>query len=131
MSIQLQYQYNWDNNNSDGYSGSFLFQPVIPIKLPYEKVPLIINRMTLPYITTPDPGDPIGRQYGVGDLVNPTLGIPKSKFWGGTIGLGTSLTILTADNDFTGAGKWQLWPAGVYMNTNTPTWLWGILGWQS
>ena len=132
MSIQLQYQYNWDNNNSDGYSGNFLIQPVVPIKLPYKPVPLLITRTTLPYVTTADLGEPIGRQYGVGDLVNLALGVLEWKPWGGMIALGTTLTIPTADNTFTGAGKWQLGPAGVYINSKwVKSWQFGMLGWQS
>jgi hypothetical protein len=37
-------------------------QMVAPIALSSKKVPLMITRTTLPYVTTPDLGAPVGRQ---------------------------------------------------------------------
>ena len=61
MQFQIQNSYNWDNYNSSGSGNTFVIQPVIPIKLPWEAVPLVITRTTLPYVSTPDL-DTVGRQ---------------------------------------------------------------------
>jgi hypothetical protein len=108
----------------------FLIQPGVPIALPWEAVPLMITRLTVPYVATPDLGSPEHRKHGIGDttllaIVNPKL--PK----GNAGGLGVSLVFPTAgDNDFTGSGKWQAGPAFVYINTQTST-QWGLFGFQN
>jgi hypothetical protein len=48
IQFQLQDQYAWDNYNSSGYFHGFLIQPVVPDKLPFEKVPPLITRTTTP-----------------------------------------------------------------------------------
>jgi hypothetical protein len=129
IQFQLQNQYNWDNHNSSGYSNEAIIQPVIPIKLPWKAVPLLVTRTTLPYVSTPDL-DSVGRQYGFGDtsflaLFNSSFGLK-----GQTFGLGPSVSIPTAgDNDFTGSGKWEAGPAFIYINTKSST-QWGIFGFQ-
>ena len=67
IQFQLQDQYNWDKNNAGGYSNALLIQPVVPIKLSSESVPLMITRTTLAYVSTPDPGSPVHRKHGFGD----------------------------------------------------------------
>jgi hypothetical protein len=100
------------------------------VKLPWESVPLMITRTTLPYVTTPDLGDPIGRNSGVGDALALALVLPKLKTKGAMVGIGTALSVPTASNDFTGSGKWSAGPAFVYFNGQTKGWQWGVLGWQ-
>jgi hypothetical protein len=77
IQFQVQNQYNWENNNSSGYSNEFLLQPVIPIKTGSEKVPLLITRTTIPWVTTPNFGSPEHRKHGVGDTTLLVLGIPN------------------------------------------------------
>lgn len=130
IQFQLQDQYNWSNYNSDGYSNSAILQPVIPIKLNSESVPLVVTRTTLPYVTTPDLGDPVGRQNAWGDLSIIAPFIPKLKAKGIMLGIGPALSIPTATNDFTGSGKWSAGPTLVYFNGRTKGWQWGALGWH-
>ena len=132
VQLQMQNLYSPSNHNADGYSNVAIIQPVIPIKLPWEEVPLLVTRTTLPYISTPDLDGGIGRKDGFGDLVAQGYFIPKLKTKGQTIGLGYNLTMPTAgDNDFVGSGKWSLGPSFVYFNMKTPTWQWGLLSYSS
>jgi hypothetical protein len=131
MQFQLQDSYAWSNHNSDSYSNVTTLQAVIPVKLPWESVPLLITRTTLPYITTPDLGDPVDRQRGFGDAEMLLLVTPKLKAKGVQVGLGINTAFPTAgDNDFTGNGKWQAGPAALYLNMRTPSWQWGLFGYQ-
>ena len=50
MQFQIQNEFNWSNYNSSGSSNAFIIQPVIPIPLPWEAVPLVITRTTIPYL---------------------------------------------------------------------------------
>lgn len=131
VQFQLQDQYNWDNYNSSGYSNQFLIQPVAPFKLPWEKVPLLITRTTLPWVSTPDLGPGVNRKHGFGDTTFLAMVLPKLDLKGQMIGVGISSVIPTAgDNDFTGNGKWQLGPAFVYFNQQIPKLQLGVLGWH-
>jgi hypothetical protein len=131
IQFQLLNSYNWENNNSRGYSNSFVLQPVVPVKLPWEEVPLLITRTTLPYVWTPDLGDPIGRKNGFGDIGSLGLFTPKLKAKGVQLGLGWMASIPTAgDNDFTGSGKWELGPAFLYINMKIPHLQWGLFTFQ-
>jgi len=130
VQLQLQNQYNWDNYNSDGYSNSAIVQPVVPFKLPWESVPLVVTRTTLPFVSTPDLGDPVGREHGVGDLSIIAPFIPKLKAKGIMLGLGPALSIPTASKDTTGSGRWLAGPTAVYFNGRTKGWQWGMLGWH-
>ena len=132
VQFQLQNQYSPSNYNSDGYSNVGIIQPVVPVKLPWEKVPLLVTRTTLPYISTPDLRGGVGRKDGFGDISAQGYFIPKLKAKGQMLGLGYNLTIPSAgDNDFVGSGKWSLGPGAVYFNMNTPTWQWGFLSYSS
>jgi hypothetical protein len=132
VQFQMQNQYSPSNHEADGYSNVAIIQPVVPIKLPWEKVPLLVTRTTLPYISTPDLDGGIGRKDGFGDIVTQGYFIPKRKVLGATVGLGYNLTAPTGgDNDFVGSGKWSLGPTAIYFNTSTPTWQWGLLSYSS
>lgn len=132
VQFQLQNQYSPSNYNSDGYSNVAIIQPVVPFKLPWEKVPLLVTRTTLPYVTTPDLDGGVGRKDGFGDLVAQGYFIPKLETKGVMLGVGYNLTIPTAgDNDFVGSGKWSIGPGAVYFNMQIPTWQWGLLGFSS
>ncbi len=130
IQVQIQDQYNWSNHNSDGYSTSAILQPVIPVKLPWASVPTMITRTTLPYVSTPDLGDPVGRNNGLGDLTIIAPLLPKLKAKGIMIGIGPALSIPTATDDFTGSGKWSAGPTVVYFNGRTKGLQWGVLGWH-
>jgi hypothetical protein len=131
VQMQAQNSYNWENHNASSYSNATVFQPVIPFALPWEEVPLLITRTTLPYITTPDFDDPVGRQRGFGDTTLLMLASPKLKTQGVQMGFGVNTVIPTAgDNDFTGSGKWQAGPAFLYINMKTPKLQWGLFTYQ-
>ena len=132
IQFQVQNLYSPSNYNSDGYSNVGIIQPVMPFKLPWEKVPLLVTRTTLPYISTPDLDGGVGRKDGFGDIVAQGYFIPKLKTKGVMVGVGYNLVIPTAgDNEYVGSGKWSLGPAAVYFNMKTPTWQWGLLGYSS
>jgi hypothetical protein len=132
VQFQLQNQYSPSNYNSDGYSNVGIIQPVVPVKLPWEKVPLLVTRTTLPYISTPNLDGGVGRKDGFGDTVAQGYFIPKLETKGVTVGLGYNLTIPTAgDNDFVGSGKWSIGPGAVYFNAQIPTWQFGLLTYSS
>ena len=132
IQFQIQNSYSPSNYNSDGYSNVGVIQPVVPFKLPWEKVPMIVTRTTLPYISTPDLDGGVGRKDGFGDLVAQGYFLPKLKTKGLALGVGYNLTIPSAgDNDFVGSGKWSLGPAAVFLNLQTPTWQWGVLSYSS
>ena len=117
VQFQIQNSYSPHSYNADGYSNVGIIQPVMPFKLPWEKVPLLVTRTTLPYISTPDLGDGVGRKDGFGDLVAQGYFIPKLKTKGVMLGAGYNLTIPTAgDNDYVGSGKWSIGPGAVYFN---------------
>jgi len=131
IQFQVINNYNWENHNSSGYSNATILQPVVPFKLPWEKVPLLITRTTLPYVTTPDLGEPIDRKRGFGDTDLLMLASPKLETKGVQVGFGLNTVIPTAgDNDFTGSGKWQAGPAALYINMQTPKLQWGIFAYQ-
>ena len=129
IQFQLQDDYNWSNYNSSGAGNAFIIQPVIPIALPWEAVPLVITRTTIPYVHTPGL-DSVGHKNGFGDTTFLGLFIPNFGLKGQTIGFGPTVVIPTAgNNDFTGSGKWQAGPAFVYINTKSST-QWGFFGFQ-
>ena len=131
VQLQLLNSYNWDNHNSDGYSNVMTVQPVIPLKLPWESVPVLITRTTIPYVWTPDFGEPIGRKNGLGDINMLMLGVPKLEAKGIEMGFGFNSVIPTAgNNDYTGSGKWQLGPSMLYINMRTPKLQWGLFAYQ-
>lgn len=131
VQLQLQNQYNWDNHDSSGYSNTFIMQPVIPVKLPSKAVPLLVTRTTVPYVSTPDLGTPEHRKHGLGDTTALGLFVPNFGLKGQTIGLGYSVVLPTGgDNDFTGAGKWQIGPSALYINQQIPKLQFGVLGWH-
>jgi hypothetical protein len=130
IQFELQNKFAGDSHNSDGYGNTFVIQPVIPIKLPYKRVPEMITRTTLPYVSTPDLDSPVNRRHGFGDLTLLAVGnIPIAK--GQMIGAGGSFVFPTAgDNEFTGSGKYSAGPALAYINTVIPKWQLGLVGWQ-
>jgi hypothetical protein len=132
VQFQMQNSYSPSNHNADGYSNVAVIQPVIPIKLPWDEVPLLVTRTTLPYISTPDLDGGIGRKDGFGDIVAQGYFLPKLKTKGVAAGIGYNLTIPSGgDNDFVGSGKWSLGPGAVYLNMQTPSWQWGLLSYSS
>ena len=132
IQFQLQEVFNFDNYNGYGSSNNFIIQPVIPIPLKSKKVPMLITRTTIPYVTTPYLGEPVGRAKGFGDTVALGLFIVKLKKPGAQLGLGYIATIPTAgSNVFVGNGKWQAGPSAIYINMRTPTWQWGMFVHQS
>ena len=131
MQFQVQNAYKWKNHNSNGYANVSTLQTVIPVKLPWERVPMLITRTTLPYVTTPNFDGPADRTSGFGDTDFLALFTPKLKKKGAQLGLGFNSVFPTAGgNDFTGNGKYQLGPAALYINMRIPTWQWGMFAHQ-
>jgi len=131
MQMQLQDTYNFENHNASGYSNIATLQGVIPINLSSDAVPLMINRTTVPYVTTPDLGEPVNRKNGFGDTNFLNLFLPRLQTKGVQVGLGFNSVIPTAgDNEFTGSGKWQIGPSAVYINMRTPGLQWGVFAYQ-
>jgi hypothetical protein len=131
VQFQVINNYNWENHNSSGYSNATILQPVVPFKLPWEKVPLLITRTTLSYVMTPDFDGPEDRKRGFGDTTLLMLASPKLETKGIQLGLGLNSVIPTAgDNDFTGSGKWQAGPSVLYINMRTPKIQWGLFAYQ-
>ena len=132
VQVQLLNSYNWDNHNSSGWANNFVIQPVYPVKLPWEKVPILVTRTTVPFVWTPDLGAPIGRKNGLGDTASLGLFIPKLETKGVQVGVGWRASIPTAgDNDYTGSGKWTAGPAALYLNLQTPNLQWGFFSWHN
>jgi hypothetical protein len=131
IQAQIQNSYSPSNHNSNGYSNVSTLQAVIPVKLPWDKVPMLITRSTLPYITTPNFDGPVGHERGFGDAEVLLLATPKLKAKGVQVGFGINTAFPTAgDNNFTGNGKWQAGPAALYINMRTPKLQWGLFGYQ-
>jgi hypothetical protein len=132
MQFQLQDTVGFKNYNSSSYSNVTTLQAVIPVKLPWEAAPLLITRTTLPYVTTPRLDDPIDSKVsGFGDAEMLLLVTPKLKAKGIQVGLGVNTAFPTAGgNAITGNGKYQLGPAALYLNMRTPSWQWGLFGYQ-
>jgi hypothetical protein len=131
IQFQVQNSYSGSNHNSSGYSNVTLLQPVIPFKLPWEKVPVLITRTTLPYITTPDFDGPEDHKRGFGDTTFLAMAVPKLKTKGIQVGIGPTFVIPTGgDNEFVGSGKWQAGPSVLYINMQTPTVQWGMFAYQ-
>jgi hypothetical protein len=131
VQFQLEDTYNWENYNSSGYSNVTVVQAVAPIPLPWKSVPMLITRSTLPWVTTPDFDGPVDRKRGFGDFEMLLLATPKLKTKGVQVGLGLNTSWPTAgDNDFTGSGKYEAGPAGLYINMRTPHLQWGLFAHQ-
>jgi hypothetical protein len=131
MSFRAQYQNSPSNYNADGYSQAVLGQIVIPVPLPSKAVPMLITRTTIPYISTPDLGEPNNRKHGFADTSLLTFFVPNFGLPGHIIALGGSFGIPTGgDNEFTGAGQWTAGPAAVYMNAKTKGLQWGLMYFQ-
>jgi hypothetical protein len=132
IQFQIQDAYTPSNNNVSGSSNAFILQPVIPIKLSWEAVPLLLTRTTLPYINTLDFDGGIGTQEGFGDIAQQGFFLPKLETRRVMPGIGYNLTIPTGGaNDFVGSGKWSIGPGAVYMNLQTPPWQWGGMAYSS
>jgi hypothetical protein len=127
IQVQLQYQHGSDIYDLDGDSDAAIVQPVIPFDLPWESVPKIITRTTIPaYVSTPDlPGS--GSVDGFGDTVFLGFLMPKLETKGIMFGIGPALGLPTASEDETGTDAWSLGPAAVYVNLQTKGWMWGVL----
>ena len=128
IQVQLFDQSGFNNYESRSYSNAFIVQPVVPFKLPWEKVPLLVTRTTLSYVTTPKLRGS-GRHNAFGDIVNLAFAVPKLKAKGMMLGVGTALSLPTANSDYTGSGKWSAGPAAVYINMRTKGLQWGVLSW--
>ena len=126
VQVQLQYQYSPEVYDLDGDSSAGIVQPVIPFDLPWESVPKLITRTTIPYVSTPDlPGS--GSVDGLGDTVLLAFALPELGTGGHMLGIGPALGIPTATKDETGTDAWSLGPATVYINLQTKKLMWGAL----
>ena len=98
----------------------------MPFDLPFESMPKMITRTTIPYVRTPDlPG--VGSKKGLGDTVVLAFGLPKLEAKGQMLGIGPALLLPTATKDETGTEKWAAGPAAVYINLKHKGMMWGGL----
>jgi hypothetical protein len=122
--LQLQVTNLWmpANHNGDGYANLLQAQPVIPIPK-FSNVPVSqVTRLTVPMLTSPDPG----RTTGLGDISFFDVFVPKARPWG-VWGAGLGVVFPTAASDALGAGKWQLGPAFTAMFYGVPSWQFGAV----
>lgn len=130
VQFQLQNTFIPESFDSSGYSNQYIIQPVVPVKLPFKCLPLLVVRPTLPIIRTPDFDDSPGkRTTALGDLTILGIAIPKSPSWI-TWGVGSAMIFPTAAHTVTGQGKWQIGPAGVVLVTGVKNWQFGFLGYN-
>ncbi|MEH6468202.1 MAG: hypothetical protein V7725_01155 [Porticoccus sp.] len=126
IQVQMQYQHSPDVWNLDGHSDAAIVQPVVPVDLPFEWMPKMITRTTVPYVTTPKlPG--VGSVDGLGDTVVLAFGLPELGLKGQMFGFGPALGLDTASEDETGSGRWSAGPAAVYINLQTKGMMWGLM----
>jgi hypothetical protein len=131
IQFQMIDQYNFEHYKPADSSNAAIVQPVIPFKLPFEFMPLLITRTTVPLVTTPDLGPALGgRHTDLGDTVMNLFGILNLGIKGLTIGVGPTFTFPTAGSKFTGSGKWQAGPTFLAIATNIPTVQYGVLAYQ-
>ena len=72
VQVQIQHQHGSNIYDLDGNSDTSIVQPVIPFDLPWESVPSMVTRTTIPYVSTADlPGS--GSVEGLGDTVVLTI----------------------------------------------------------
>jgi Putative MetA-pathway of phenol degradation len=128
MQLQLQYTYGPEIYGLDGESHVGVVQPVIPFDLPFESMPKLITRTTIPYVSTPDLPDS-GSVDGLGDIVFLGFFMPKLESKGQMFGFGPALLLPTATEDETGTEKWAIGPSLAYINLETKGWMWGLLSW--
>ena len=129
MQFQFQNQTNWKNYESSSYSNAFIVQPVIPFKLPWKKVPLLITRNTLPYVPTQKLRGNRNRHNGIGDITSLNFFVPKLNTKKYMIAMGPAISFPTASSDYTGSGKWAAGPCALYINLQFKGWQWGVMGW--
>ena len=129
LQFQFQNTSTFESNAGSGYSNAFVIQPILPWTLGDQNV---LSRLTLPLVATPDLGDPIGREYGLGDFV--ALNAFSFRIdegpWQGIVAPIATFTFPTASSDFTGEGKFQAGPGFGYINTATDGLQWGVFGYQ-
>ena len=126
IQVQLQNQYSPSVWEMDGHLNTAIVQPVVPFDLPFESMPKMITRTTIPYVRTPDrPG--VGSKSGLGDTVVLAFGLPKLEAKGQMLGIGPALLLPTATKDETGSEKWAVGPAVVYVNLQHKGTMWGGL----
>jgi len=105
LSFRLQNQYTSSYRNAEGYGNAALFQAVIPTKMPFKTVPSLIQRFTLPYVTTPNVNGS-GHKTGMGDSGLLQLFVTDWLGKGQVFAFGPAWTIPTAgDNEATGSGQ--------------------------
>ena len=131
MQLRLQEQYQASWRDAGSYGNAALFQGIFPTALGWGSgAQAVINRVTMPYVTTPMIGG-AGHATGMGDTAINTFFITSWAKKGAIIAWGPSITVPTAgDNSSTGAGSWQAGPTFVYLNTRTEGLQWGLMLFQ-
>lgn len=129
--LQLQNVFTPKTYDADGYSNTFIVQPVLPFPvaspLLRDYFPAHIMRPTLPIIApSANPDGPLGVQGGLGDLtlldafVHPVEGF-------GTVLLGYTAILPTSTDPQLGLGEWQLGPAAAVLYKQIPKTLVGFI----
>jgi hypothetical protein len=126
ISVPFQFDYDSDfgpDDNGDRYVLNI--QPVIPISLNEDWN--IISRTIVPVITQNDISPGLGRQSGVGDVLQSAFLSPMQPTANGWIwGAGPVFLLPTATDDLLGMDKWGLGPTAVILKQRGP-WTFGSL----
>jgi hypothetical protein len=127
VQIQVQNTFIPSSNNASGYANTFVIQPVVPWKLGELQQ---IMRPTFSWVNTPDFDGPLSETSGFGDTA--LLNFTVLNVDSGVVGFGPSFVFPTANDNRTGAGKWQMGPAVLYLNTEGIEHVqWGALVYQN
>lgn len=112
ISLPFQYTVSFDSGPYERTQHSLNLQPVVPV--PLSRSLNLILRAILPLLSNPDPVEPRGRTWGVGDLTLTTYVAPAED--GALIaGLGPALLFPTATDETLGYEKLGLGPSLVMM----------------
>ncbi|MCH5373307.1 MAG: hypothetical protein JJ992_04985, partial [Planctomycetes bacterium] len=122
MQIQFTDFYSPDVRNSDGYANLLNFQPVVPVPAGRLGPLPQVMRLTVPYVTTPDPE----RKSGLGDVTYFDIFVVNSNPKD-ILGVGFTLTMPTASDSKLGSGSWQLGPAASWVSYEIENWQIGAI----
>jgi len=110
ISVPLQNNSNFGIGPYNRTGDIFNIQPVIPMKLS-DKV-MLITRVIQPIVWQPYAQQPMGGQFGLGDM-NPTFFLSPANAGKLIYGLGPAFILPTATSPRTGQGKFSLGPSVV------------------
>lgn len=110
ISVPIQNNSNFGIGLYNRTSNVLNIQPVIPMKLT-DKI-MLINRVIQPIVWQPYAKEPVGGQFGIGDM-NPTFFLSPARPGKFIYGVGPAFILPTATSAQTGQGKFSLGPSVV------------------